>query len=67
LADITALQADLTTANEDKIRALAEVKRIEDLRESAKTALTELTTEQSQNKQKVEVIEDNSNDETIEE
>ncbi len=55
-ADITAMQADLTTANEDKIRALAEVKRIEDLRESAKTALTELTAEQSQNKQKVETL-----------
>lgn len=56
LADITALQADLTTANEDKIRAIAEVRRIEDLRENAKASLSELVTEQSVNKQKVEQL-----------
>ncbi len=55
-ADITALQADFTTVNEDKIRALAEVKRIEDLRNNAKTALDELLIEKSTNKQKVEAL-----------
>ena len=33
-ADITSAKAELTTANEDKIRALAELKRIDDLRKN---------------------------------
>ena len=56
LADITALQADLTTANEDKIRALSEVKRIEDLRQNAKKSLSDLVNEQTQNAQKIELL-----------
>ena len=42
LADITAMRADFTTANEDKIRAIAEVKRIETLMTNANDALKEV-------------------------
>ncbi len=56
LADITALKADLTTANEDKIRAIAEVKRIEELIKNAKTSLGDILAEQTANSQKVEQL-----------
>ncbi len=46
-ADITALKADILTANEDKIRALSELKRVDDIRESVITTLKELTDEQT--------------------
>ncbi len=45
-ADITALNADILNANEDKIRTIAELKRIDDLRESVKLSLKELSDEQ---------------------
>jgi chromosome segregation protein len=60
LADITALQADLTTANEDKIRAIAEAKRLDDLRQSCNTAVNDFIAEQSANSQKVEVLKSSS-------
>ncbi len=60
LADITALQADLTTANEDKIRALAEVKRIEELRQNTNATLESLLNEQTVNEQKVEQLKNSS-------
>ncbi len=53
LADITAMQAELATANEDKIRAIAEVKRIEDLRQNAEASLKEMSEEQASNEQKI--------------
>ncbi len=56
LADITALQADLTTVNEDKIRAIAEVKRIEDLRQNSIASLEELKNEQNSNNLKLEQL-----------
>ncbi len=59
-ADITALKADLTTANEDKIRAIAELKRIDDLRNSLKTSLNELEQEQSSNNEKLEQLKETS-------
>ncbi len=59
-ADITALKADLTTANEDKIRAIAELKRIDDLRNSLKTSLKELEQEQSSNNEKLEQLKETS-------
>ena len=44
-ADITAVRAEITTANEDKIRALAELRRIGDLKTSAEGAIKQLTAE----------------------
>lgn len=38
-ADITAAKAEITTANEDKIRTIAELKRIENMLESSKANL----------------------------
>ncbi len=55
-ADITAAKAELTTANEDKIRALAELKRIDDLRNNLKSNLSQLENELASNKQKVEAL-----------
>ncbi|MCQ2449964.1 MAG: chromosome segregation protein SMC, partial [Clostridia bacterium] len=45
-ADIAAVQADLTTANEDKIRTLAEMKRLDDLRNGVESTLSGLLEEQ---------------------
>ena len=56
LADITAMQSDLTTANEDKIRALAEVKRIEGLINNSRSTLDGILAEKSANEQKVEQL-----------
>lgn len=39
-ADITAVRAEITTANEDKIRALAELRRIGDLKTAADGAIS---------------------------
>ncbi|MBQ3547333.1 MAG: chromosome segregation protein SMC [Clostridia bacterium] len=55
-ADITAIKADILTANEDKIRAVAELKRIGDLRESVKLSLKQLTDEQAAGNQKLEEL-----------
>ena len=59
-ADITAVKAEISTANEDKIRALAELKRIDDLRSNLKSALKELENEHSQNAQKTESLKEQS-------
>ncbi len=45
-ADITALNAELTTLNEDKIRSISELKRIDDLRNNVKLSLCQLENEQ---------------------
>ena len=55
-ADITAIKAEILTFNEDKIRAVAELKRIGDLRESAKLSLKQLTDEQASGNQKLEEL-----------
>ena len=55
-ADITAIKADILTANEDKIRAVAELKRIGDLRDSVKLSLKQLTDEQTAGNQKLEEL-----------
>ena len=55
-ADITAIKADILTSNEDKIRTVAELKRIDDLRQSVKLSLKELTDEQTLGNQKLEEL-----------
>ncbi len=55
-ADITALKAELTTANEDKIRAIAELKRVSDLTDNLKDALNQLVNEQKSDKEKCEQL-----------
>lgn len=55
-ADITALKADLTTANEDKIRAIAELKRVSDLTDNLKASLKQIETEQNADKEKAEQL-----------
>ncbi len=52
-ADITAAKASLTTANEDKIRALAELKRVGDIVESLDLLIKEQTAEKENNEQKI--------------
>lgn len=59
-ADITAVKAEISTANEDKIRALAELKRIEELRSNLNSALKELQNEQSSNAKKLEALKEQS-------
>ncbi len=49
LADITAVKANITTLNEDKIRCLAELKRIDDLLSNSKTNLQRIETEIKEN------------------
>ncbi|MBO5358581.1 MAG: chromosome segregation protein SMC [Clostridia bacterium] len=55
-ADITAIKADILTANEDKIRAVSELKRIGDIRESVKLSLKELNDEQASGNKKLEEL-----------
>ena len=55
-ADITALKAELTTANEDKIRAIAELKRISDLKDNLNVSLNQLMNEQNSDKEKCEQL-----------
>ncbi|MBR6510253.1 MAG: chromosome segregation protein SMC [Clostridia bacterium] len=59
-ADITAAKAELITANEDKIRALAELKRIDDLRANIVSSLNALTDEQSASAEKLIVLKEQS-------
>lgn len=55
-ADITALKADLTTANEDKIRAISELKRISDLIDNLKSAVEQIFNQQSFDNEKCEQL-----------
>ena len=55
-ADITAAKAELATANEDKIRALAELKRIDDLRINQKSQLERIFLERESDIKKVETL-----------
>ena len=59
-ADITAIKADILTLNEDKIRTVAELKRIDDLRQSVKLSLKELKDEQTLGNQKLEELKEAS-------
>ncbi|MBQ3817071.1 MAG: chromosome segregation protein SMC, partial [Clostridia bacterium] len=53
-ADITACKADLTNANEDKIRILGEIRRIGELKNNTKTQLDMLKSEKESGKEKLE-------------
>ncbi|MBQ1988271.1 MAG: hypothetical protein II234_00005, partial [Clostridia bacterium] len=55
-ADITAVSAEISTANEDKIRALAELKRIGDMLNSLKSELAKYEQENNANIKKVEEL-----------
>ncbi len=59
-AEITAAKAELTTANEDKIRALAELKRIDDLRTNAKNGLKLLNDEEKNGEAKLNTLKEQS-------
>lgn len=52
-ADITAENAEITTANEDKIRALAELKRLGDLKTSLEASLKQLSEEITSGEEKL--------------
>lgn len=55
-ADITAVRAEITTANEDKIRALAELRRIGDLKTAADGAIKQLTAEKGSYDEKLKQL-----------
>ena len=55
-ADITAVRAEITTANEDKIRALAELRRIGDLKTAAEGAIKQLTAEKGSYDEKLKQL-----------
>lgn len=55
-ADITAAKATLATANEDKIRVLGELKRIEDMRNAVLRTLDELKNEKTSSGEKIEAL-----------
>lgn len=55
-ADITAENAEITTANEDKIRALAELKRLGDLKQSLENSLKQLSDEINSGEEKLKKL-----------
>ena len=55
-AEITAARAEITTANEDKIRTLGEIRRIGELIENIKKAVTDLETESRDGEAKIEQL-----------
>ncbi len=59
-ADITAVKADLTTATEDKIRTLAELKRLEMLIDNNERSLQTLFNEQTEGLEKVNALKEAS-------
>lgn len=61
-ADITAAKATLATANEDKIRVLGELKRIEDIRNSVKAAIDELSSEKESSTEKIELLKETASE-----
>ncbi len=60
-ADIVAVKADLTNANEDKIRALAELKRIDDLLKNVQSTLNSLIEENDGSSEKINILNEKSN------
>lgn len=61
-ADIVAVKADLTNANEDKIRALAELKRIDGLIKNTTDVINSLTGERDGAEEKINLLNQRSND-----
>ncbi len=55
-ADYDALIAEITTANEDKIRTIAELKRISDLLDNLKNSNAQLVSQQNSDKEKCEQL-----------
>ncbi len=55
-ADIKAQNAEITTANEDKIRALSELKRIDDLRQSYKNNAKQIEEELTSGEEKLKTL-----------
>ncbi len=60
LADIEALRADMTTSNEDKIRTVAELKRVNDLISNLEISITNIKNSQNADKQKCEQLKETS-------
>ena len=60
-ADIIAVKADLTNANEDKIRALAELKRIDDLINNVNTSINALIEERDGSDEKIKTLNEKAN------
>ncbi len=59
-ADITAVKADLTNSNEDKIRALAELKRIDDLLKNVNATIASLIEERDGSEEKIKLLNEKS-------
>ena len=55
-ADIDAINSDLTTANEDKIRTVAELKRLEELITNLTASLNDLNNEKSTSDEKISAL-----------
>ena len=60
-ADIIAVKADLTNANEDKIRALAELKRIDDLINNVNISINALIEERDGSDEKIKTLNEKAN------
>ena len=60
-AEIIAVKADLTNANEDKIRALAELKRIDDLINNINSTIAALREERDGSDEKIKLLNDKAN------
>ncbi len=60
-ADIIAVKADLTNANEDKIRALSELKRIDDLINNINTSINTLIEERDGSDEKIRTLNEKAN------
>lgn len=59
-ADITAEKAEITTANEDKIRFLTELKRIDELKTAAENSLKQLEEEKLTSEEKLTALKEAS-------
>ncbi len=61
-AEITSLKAELTTVNEDKIRSLAELRRLEDLISNATLNLQNIENEEKANSEKLLALNEKAED-----
>ena len=59
-AEITAIKAELITFNEDKIRALSELKRIDELRQNNLNSLSQLENDNNENERKIKLLKEQS-------
>ncbi|MBE6810790.1 MAG: chromosome segregation protein SMC [Ruminococcaceae bacterium] len=64
-ADIVAVKADLTNANEDKIRAIAELKRIDDLINNINNVINSLNDERDGSEEKIKLLNEKANTASI--